>query len=285
MAHATAAYLKTCGLEVFLDCPGAEPLDPCPPDGGRARTKEAAAGVCGQKKRPGRAKPRFKPDLVISIGGDGTLLYAARAWGQTGTPLLGVNLGHLGFLAETEPARLRDLLEEILAGRYTQEKRMALEVVVRRRGRATGRAMALNEVVVNKGALSRIITLCLEVKNFGRWSFRADGVIIATPTGSTAYNISAGGPMVYPTLEAVVVTPICPFTLTSRPLVLPTDCPVELFVDNENPEIHLTADGQLCLPIQAGDKVTVRRHPTGINLIINPNRNFIDILRQKINWA
>jgi NAD+ kinase len=199
---------------------------------------------------------------------------------------LGVNQGHLGFLAETEPARFRDHLEEVLAGRYTQEKRMALEVVVRRRGRPLGRTMVLNEVVVNKGTLSRIITLSLEVKNFGRWSSRADGVIIATPTGSTAYNISAGGPMVYPTLEAVVVTPICPFTLTSRPLVLPTDCPVDLLVvDSENPEIHLTADGQQSLPLQAGDKVTVRRHPAGINLIISPSRNFVDILRQKINWA
>ena len=238
--------------------------------------------------RPGLlAKPRFTPDLVISIGGDGTLLYAARAWGQTGAPLLGVNQGYLGFLAETEPARLPDLLEEILAGRYHQERRMALEVVVRRRGRATGRAMALNEVVVNKGARYRLITLNLKVKNFGHWSFRADGVIIATPTGSTAYNISAGGPMVYPTLEAMVVTPLCPFTLTSRHLVLPPDFPVEIIVGSENPDpgIHLVADGQLNLPLEVGDKVTVQRHPSGINLIVSPNRNFVDILKQKMNWA
>ena len=236
--------------------------------------------------RPGLVKS-FKPDLVVSIGGDGTLLYAARAWGQTGAPLLGVNQGRLGFLAETEPSRLTDMLTEVLAGRCRREKRLALEVVVRRQGRITGRALALNEVVVNKSALSRIITLKLAIKNFGRWSFRADGVIIATPTGSTAYNISAGGPMVYPTLEALVVTPICPFTLTSRPLVLPADRPVELAADSGDPDqdIHLTADGQISLSIRAGDQVTVRRHKKGIDLIVNPRRNFIDILRQKINWA
>ena len=264
MARAVAVDLKARGLTVRLDCSRPQPGTP--------------------------AKPRFTPDLVIAIGGDGTLLYAARAWGQNGTPLLGVNQGYLGFLAETEPARLHDLLEEALAGRYHQEKRMALEVVVKRQGRPLsrfGRIMALNEVVVNKGARSRIITLNLKVRNFGRWSFRADGVIIATPTGSTAYNISAGGPMVYPTLEAVVVTPICPFTLTSRPLVLPPDFPVEIVVDSENsdPDIHLVADGQLSLPLEVGDKVSVRRHPSGINLIVSPDRNFVDILRQKINWA
>jgi NAD+ kinase len=259
LARATAADLKARGLKALLDC-----------------------------SRPGpQPKSRFRPDLVIAIGGDGTLLYAARTWGQTGTPMLGVNQGHLGFLAETEPARFQDFLEEVLAGRYTQERRMALEVVVRRLGRAIGRTMALNEVVVNKGANSRIITLNLAVQNFGRWHFRADGVIISTPTGSTAYNISAGGPMVYPTLDAVLVTPICPFTLTSRPLVLPPDFPVEMVVGSENqdPDIHLVADGQLSLPLKVGDKVIVRRHHKGINLIISPSRNFIDILRQKIHWA
>jgi len=259
MARATAASLKDRGLETRLEC-----------------------------SRPGNPpKSRFTPDLVISMGGDGTLLYAARTWGQSGTPLLGVNQGHLGFLTETEPARFRDFLEDVLAGRYTQEKRMTLEVVIRRLGRVIGRTMALNEVVVNKGAQARIITLNLAVRNFGRWRFRADGVIIATPTGSTAYNISAGGPMVYPTLEAVLVTPICPFTLTSRPLVLPPDFPVEMAVDSENqsPDLHLITDGQFSLPLQVGDKVTVRPHPQGINLIVSPRRNFIDILRQKIHWA
>jgi len=259
MAQTVAAGLQARSLEVRLDYsrPGSQP------------------------------KPRFKPDLVISIGGDGTLLYAARVWGQAGTPLLGVNQGYLGFLAETEPARLPDRLEEVLAGRCHQEKRMALEVVVRRRGRTMSRTMALNEVVVNKGARSRLITLNLKVRNFGHWSFRADGVLIATPTGSTAYNISAGGPMVYPTLEAMVVTPLCPFTLTSRPLILPPDFPVEMIVESENPDpdIHLIADGQLNLSLEAGDKVTVHRHAQGINLIVSPSRNFVDILRQKIHWA
>jgi len=132
----------------------------------------------GLRKEP---PPDFKPDLVISLGGDGTLLYAARAWGLTGIPLFGVNLGSLGFLAETDPDQFTALLKNILKGEYRSEKRMALEVSVERQGQMVADTLALNEVVVNKGALSRIITLNLQVKDFGRWSFRADGVIISTP--------------------------------------------------------------------------------------------------------
>lgn len=227
----------------------------------------------------------FRPDLVISMGGDGTLLYAARAWGLTGIPLWGVNLGHLGFLAETEPAQFGCLLKEILAGNYQMEKRLALEVAVERKGRIVAQTLALNEAVVNKGALSRIITLHITVEDFGQWHFRADGVIIATPTGSTAYNLSAGGPVVYPTLPAILLTPICPFTLTSRPLILPAAFPVEMLVDSHDQDIHLTADGQISIPLQPGDRIITRAHPSSISLVVNPKRNFIDVLRQKLNWT
>ena len=236
----------------------------------------------GLRKEP---PPDFKPDLVISLGGDGTLLYAARAWGLTGIPLFGVNLGSLGFLAETDPDQFTALLKNILKGEYRSEKRMALEVSVERQGQMVADTLALNEVVVNKGALSRIITLNLQVKDFGRWSFRADGVIISTPTGSTAYNLSAGGPVVYPTLSAMIITPICPFTLTSRPLILPSTFPVEMLIDAHDHDIHLTADGQISIPLQPGDRITAQAHKVAISLIVNPERNYIDILRQKLNWA
>lgn len=258
LARKAAEILKEQGLEIWVESSGAE------------RRAEPPHG--------------FSPDLVISLGGDGTLLYAARAWGMTGIPLFGVNLGHLGFLAETEPDQFVEMLKSILAGDYHCEKRMALEVSVERRGRLVADTLALNEVVVNKGALSRIITLNLSVKDFGQWDFRADGVIIATPTGSTAYNLSAGGPVVYPTIPAIIVTPICPFTLTSRPIILPSTFPVEMSIDSRDRDIHLTADGQVSIPLQPGDHIIVRSHQVGISLIVNPRRNFTDILRQKLNW-
>ncbi len=251
--------LREAGLEIWLECSSVERRVPPPPD--------------------------FSPDLVISLGGDGTLLYAARAWGLTGIPLFGVNLGHLGFLAETEPGQFVGLLKDILAGQFRVEKRLALEVTVERRGQMVADTLALNEVVINKGALSRIITLNVQIKDFGRWSFRADGVIISTPTGSTAYNLSAGGPVVYPTIPAIIITPICPFTLTSRPLILPATLPVEMVVDAHDQDIHLTADGQISIPLQPGDRIVTRCHKAEISLIVNPRRNFIDILRQKLNWA
>ncbi len=240
---------------------------------------------CSCVKRRTHPPQGFTPDLVISLGGDGTLLYAARVWGLSGVPLFGVNLGHLGFLAETEPDQFAGLLRSILADCYRVEKRLALEVIVSRQGRTVAETLALNEVVVNKGALSRIITLNVSIPNFGQWTFRADGVIIATPTGSTAYNLSAGGPVVYPTIPAILITPICPFTLTSRPVILPADFPVEMVVDGSDHDLHLTADGQVSQPLEPGDRIIARCHHVGISLIVNPRRNFIDILRQKLNWA
>lgn len=241
---------------------------------------------CSRLEHPGDPPKDFKPDLVISLGGDGTLLYAARAWGLTGIPLFGINLGRLGFLAETAPEHFTSLLRDILNGRYRVERRMALKVSVERNGRAVNETLALNDVVVNKGALSRIITINVDIHEFGHWSIRADGVIISTPTGSTAYNLSAGGPVVYPTIPALIVTPICPFTLTSRPIVLPASFPVEMWVEaTQDQEVHLTVDGQVSIPLEPADRTTVQAHKVGINLIVNPQRKFIDVLRQKLHWA
>ncbi|UQZ89920.1 NAD(+) kinase [Deltaproteobacteria bacterium Smac51] len=259
LADQASSILGAEGLDIWVECSGQSDRERPPLD--------------------------FHPDLVISLGGDGTLLYAARAWGLTGIPLFGVNLGHLGFLAETEPDQFGSLLKSILDGNYRVEKRLALEVAVERDGEIVADTLALNEAVVNKGALSRIITLHISVKDFGQWHFRADGVIIATPTGSTAYNLSAGGPVVYPTLPAIILTPICPFTLTSRPLILPASCPVEMVVDSHDQDIHLTADGQISIPLKPGDRIITKTHRTSISLVVNPRRNFIDILRQKLNWA
>ena len=229
--------------------------------------------------------PDFNPDMIISLGGDGTLLSAARIWGLSGTPIFGVNLGFLGFLAETEPAQFASRLVDILGGHFRLEKRLALTVTVTRQGQVVGEAVALNEITVSKGTLSKIITLSVSIQGFGSWSLRADGVIISTPTGSTAYSLSAGGPVVYPTIPAILITPICPFTMASRPLVLPSEFPVELSVNEPGQDVHLTIDGQNNLTLKPDDIVKVSRHPVDINLIVNPDRNFIDILRQKIGWS
>lgn len=240
---------------------------------------------CSRLEHRGEPPANFKPDLVISLGGDGTLLYAARAWGLTGIPMFGVNLGHLGFMAETDPDHFTALLIDILNGRYRVEKRMALEVSVMREGRKVESALALNEMVVNKGTLSRIITIHVSIPEFGQWSIRADGVIIATPTGSTAYNLSAGGPVVYPTIPAMIITPICPFTLTSRPIILPASFPAEINVEAQDNIIYITVDGQVSIPLQPGDVIITQAHKMDISLVVNPQRKFIDVLRQKLNWA
>lgn len=227
----------------------------------------------------------FRPDLVISLGGDGTLLYAARAWGLTGVPLFGVNLGHMGFLAETEPEQFEAMLRDILAGDFRVQSKLALDVSVERDGRPVGGAVAFNEVVVNKGALSRIITLNVSAGDMGSWSLRADGVIVATPTGSTAYNLSAGGPVVHPALSAIILTPICPFTLASRPLIVPSYFPLQIEVDSGGENVNLTADGQVNMPLLPGDRVVARAHSAKISLVVNPKRCFIDTLRQKLGWG
>lgn len=227
----------------------------------------------------------FRPDLVISLGGDGTLLYAARAWGLTGVPLFGVNLGHMGFLAETEPEQFEAMLRDILAGDFRVQSKLALDVSVERDGRPAGGAVAFNEVVVNKGALSRIITLNVSAGDMGSWSLRADGVIVATPTGSTAYNLSAGGPVVHPALSAIILTPICPFTLASRPLIVPSYFPLQIEVDSGGENVNLTADGQVNMPLLPGDRVVARAHSAKISLVVNPKRCFIDTLRQKLGWG
>lgn len=235
--------------------------------------------------RAEEAAAEFRPDLAVSLGGDGTMLYAARTWGLNGVPIFGVNMGHLGFLAETEPEELEASLVDILRGNYKLEKRLALKVSVERGGRQAAEVTALNEVVVNRGSLSRLINIDVRGQSFGRWSFRADGLIVATPTGSTAYNLSAGGPVVFPTLQALLLTPICPFTVNSRPLILPAEHPVQILIDGQDKDLRLTADGQISLPLEPNDLVTASRYPDGINLIVNPRRTFMDRLSGKLNWS
>ncbi|MDR1577654.1 MAG: NAD(+)/NADH kinase [Deltaproteobacteria bacterium] len=226
----------------------------------------------------------FKPQLIVSFGGDGTLLYCSRAWGLDGTPILGVNLGSLGFLAEVEPMWFDELLDLALAGQANIDVRQALDIAVTHDHKPVTNFTVFNDAVINKGALSRIMNLKLSVAGSAFWNFRADGLILATPTGSTAYNLSAGGPVVHHSLPVVIVTPICPFTLSSRSLILPLDLELYVSIDQNAVDVHLTGDGQVYTPLSPGDLITVSRSKATLRLISNPHRQYFDALRVKLGF-
>jgi NAD+ kinase len=224
----------------------------------------------------------FEPELIVSIGGDGTILYASRCWALNGSPILGVNMGRLGFLAEVEKSRFEEMLELTLENKAPVEERSCLSVSVHREGSKLTSIPFLNDAVIHKGGLARILNIRLSVDNSQGWSYRADGLIVATTTGSTAYNLSAGGPVLYPSLEAFVLTPICPFALSSRSLVLPLDSRIEIVVEQNTSAVNLTTDGQSGLSLKTDDKVTVERSPHVVKLIKNPHNRYLDNLQRKL---
>jgi len=224
-------------------------------------------------------------DLMLVLGGDGTMIATARMVADTELPVMGVNYGGLGYLAEFPIEELFPALEAILRGEYQVQQRVMLSVEMWRGDELTTRNRVLNDVVVNKSALARIIEIEAYLNRQFVNSFRADGLIVATPTGSTAYNLSAGGPIIFPSMNAVVITPICPFTLSNRPIVVPDDSVIEIRLMTRNEEVALTLDGQVGLPMQAGDRVTIRKSKAAFNLVQPPNRNYFDVLRNKLKWG
>ena len=223
-------------------------------------------------------------DLLIVLGGDGTLLSMARAVGDLGVPILGVNLGGLGFLTATTLDEMLPALETLLAGGMTIEERMMLGASLRRDGQAVGDYIALNDVVITKSAMSRIIDLSVTVGGRHAISYRADGLIICTPTGSTAYNLSAGGPILFPTMDAVVLTPIAPHTLSNRPIVVPGAQRIEVTLQVEQ-DVMLTMDGQVGVPLREGDLVEVEKAAARIRLVRFPQKDFFSVLRTKLKWG
>ena len=228
-----------------------------------------------------------KADLLIVLGGDGTLLAVARAVGEADVPILGVNLGTLGFLAETARDELFPALEKVLAGGFGFEQRMRIEVSIERGGAEVGRHLALNDAVIARStALSRVIDLDTRADGVEVTTYHADGLIAATPTGSSAYSLSAGGPLLLPTSSAILLTPICPHTLSQRPLVLPADTDVEIHVrDARGGEVHLTVDGQVGCELQEGDRVRVRQASTPVRMLVPPERNRYQAMREKLGWG
>ncbi len=225
-------------------------------------------------------------DLLITFGGDGTLLSLARH-APANVPILGVNMGTLGFLTEVRVEEFPEMMERVLSGDVLVEPRVTFDVSVSGPGRDDKHYRVLNDAAINKSALARIIEMRVRVAGLFVSTFRADGLIVATPTGSTAYNLSAGGPIIYPTMGAVVITPICPHMLTNRPLVLPDELDIEIGISNPSAdqEIYLTLDGQEGFPITESDRVCVRKSDERVLLVQSPDKNYFDVLRGKLKWG
>ncbi|MEW6417745.1 MAG: NAD(+)/NADH kinase [Nitrospirota bacterium] len=224
-------------------------------------------------------------DIIIVLGGDGTMLSVCRLVGDKGVPILGVNLGGLGFLAEVQKDELYDILENVLTEACPVEERIMLTICVHRHSECIAEYVVMNDVVVNKGAIARIIDLDTYVNHTYIATFRADGLIVSTPTGSTAYALSAGGPILYPTLNSVVLAPICPHTLTNRPIVLPDDVLIEIVLRSQSEDVFLTLDGQVGFSLKQNDIVEVKKSPFKTKLLIPRGKNYFQVLRTKLKWG
>jgi NAD+ kinase len=265
LAGEVAAWLAARGIEVLVDETLAAELP-------AARSCPAAAIAA-------------EVDLFIVLGGDGTLLSVSRLIEARRTPILGINLGSLGFLTEVTRAETIPVLEQLLAGNLEVSERLRLDVTIRRGGMEVARYRVLNDLVINKGALARIIDMEAWVDDAYLTTFKADGLIVATPTGSTAYNLSAGGPIISPTLHCLVISPICPHMLTNRPIIVSDEALIRIEVKFQDEEVALTADGQVGMPLHGGDVVEIRRSPHPTMLVISPTKDYFQILRTKLKWG
>ena len=213
------------------------------------------------------------------------MISTARMIGGGEVLVLGINYGSLGYLTDFRIEEMFPALELIITGQYEIDRREMLEAELIRDGERLAAGRVLNDVVINKSALARIIEIEVQLNGLFVNSFRADGLIVSTPTGSTAYNLSAGGPIIYPSMNAVVITPICPFTLSNRPIVVPDDAEIALNLRDENEGVVLTFDGQTGYPMKAHDRVVIRKSETTFNLVQPANRNYFDVLRDKLKWG
>jgi len=238
-------------------------------------------------EQPGhpRAELAEKVDLLVVLGGDGTLLSVAREIGASRVPILGVNLGQLGFLAEVAPEEQLEVLDHLLDGELETVARTRLEVRAVREGREIMRTLALNDLVLKGTDLARMIDLEVRTERTHVGIYHGDGLIVATPTGSTAYNLSAGGPILMPGSRVYVLTPICPHSLTQRPLVLPEHTRLEILVPPRAGGAQLTVDGQVGERLEPGDQVTVAVSPDPAQFVVSPFRSRFDVLRKKLGWG
>lgn len=257
-------WLRNRGTEVFLDMETSQTL-----------------GIKGYL----RSEIPELVDLVLVLGGDGTMLSVARLVCEKGIPILGINLGGLGFITEVKRSEVFEALERVFSGQYIIEERLMLNSYVVRHGERIAGYTSLNDVVITKGALARIIELETFVDGRYVTTFRSDGLIVSTPTGSTAYCLSAGGPILFPILNSIVLIPICPHTLTNRPIVLPDTVNIETTLKSVVEDVFLTLDGQVGFSLRQNDTVVVEKSPYKTRLLIPFERDFFEVLRTKLRWG
>ncbi|RKH16133.1 NAD(+) kinase [Corallococcus praedator] len=226
-----------------------------------------------------------RADAVVVLGGDGTLIYAARLLGGRNVPIIGVNLGSLGFMTEVPVEELFTRLADVLAGDFHVDSRMKLSCRLMRGGKVLIEDEILNDVVINKGALARIADHETSIDGVPITTYKSDGIILATPTGSTAYSLSAGGPIVHPSVDCTILSPICSHALTQRAIVVPADRTIRITLKSETADTYLTLDGQTGHSLQTGDCIEVVRSPNRVGLVRNPRVAFFTILRQKLHWG
>jgi NAD+ kinase len=258
-------WLQEQGIEVFLD--------------------EEIAAALGEKHGLERQALAIAADLLVVLGGDGAMLRAARSVRKFKIPIVGINLGTFGYLTEINLNEMYPSLERILRGDYSTEERMMLDMEVVRDNHTSCEFTVLNDVVISRGNLTRIIDMETAVDGSYLTTFRADGLIISTPTGSTAYSLSAGGPIVFPSQNAIIINPICPHTLTNRPIILPSSMTISVKVWSEEEGVNVDLDGQESVTLKSGDTLIVRRSRYVTTLVSSSNRDYLEILRSKLGWG
>ena len=259
-------WLETRGVSAVYDEETANSL----PDTSKGRTRQLVAD---------------SSQLLLVLGGDGTMLAAARLAASRSIPILPINMGSLGFLTSFTLDELYPALEDTLTGRSSVSQRVMLQVQLERAGSVIENQSALNDAVINKGALARMIELHLIINSEFVCRYRADGLIVASPTGSTAYSLSAGGPIVHPAVESFVITPICPHMLSDRPLVIRDSSSIEMKLSADTESVFLTLDGQRGIPLQPADRVRISRAKESLKLIQPPKKSYFEILRSKLKWG
>ncbi len=259
------SYLRKKGVETFLDQDTAALI--------------GETGSCLKSEIPSRV------DLIAVLGGDGTLLSVARLIGSRNVPIFGINLGSLGFLTEVTLDELYPTLDRVISGKVDYDERLMLTSSVIRQGEEISSYSVLNDIVINKSALAKIIDLAAYIDGKHIANFKADGLIVSTPTGSTAYNLAAGGPIVQPGMHSIIITPICPHILTNRPVVVRDESEIEIVLKSEDTEVHLTLDGQVGFSLRGEDVIRIVKADHTIRLISVPGKNYFDVLRTKLKWT
>lgn len=226
-----------------------------------------------------------RANLIVVLGGDGTLLSVARNLKGRDVPILGVNLGGLGFLTEISPDEFPEILENVIRGDYDISRRIMLDVTVKREGNKVFEFAVLNDAVITKDALARIIDIETHVNGEYLTTFKSDGLIFSTPTGSTGYSLAAGGPILYPSMRNIIVTPICPHMLTNRPIILPEKVSIQAILKSRDEKVVLTLDGQIGFPLEYGDEILINESSHAVSLVKSSSKGYFEILRTKLKWG